>query len=126
MQSRATTVDDYIAELPEARRPAVERLRSLFKKSAPTATECMRYGLPSYELGELLCSLAAQKQHYSLYVMDTKLLERFQLGRLSVGKACIRFRKAEDAPWDVLGRILLEAASRRTRGVTEAACDGRP
>jgi hypothetical protein len=44
----------------------------------------MRYGLPSYEVAELLCALATQKQHYSLYVMDTKLVEQFrpQLGKL--------------------------------------------
>jgi uncharacterized protein YdhG (YjbR/CyaY superfamily) len=125
VQSKATTVDQYLAELPEARRACMTQLRVLIREAAPTATECMRYGVPSYEVGELLCSVAAQKQHYSLYVMDTKLLDRFrsQLGKLSVGKGCIRFRKLEDAPVGLLRQILSEAAARRVKGVTKAACD---
>jgi len=125
MQSRAATVDAYLAELPDERRNVMRQLRSLIRKSAPGATECMRYGMPSYELGELLCAIAAQKGHYSLYVMDTKLVERFrpQLGKLSVGKGCIRFKKVEAAPLDLLSQIVSEAASRRSRGVTVTPCD---
>ncbi len=127
MQSKATTVEQYLAELPDARRATMAQLRTLIRESAPTATECMRYGVPSYELGELLCSVAAQKQHYSLYLMDTKLLDRFrpQLGKLSVGKGCIRFRKLEDAPLPLLRQIVSEAAARRSKGVTKAPCDER-
>jgi uncharacterized protein YdhG (YjbR/CyaY superfamily) len=125
VQSKAKTVDGYIAELPGERQTAMRQLRGIIRKSAPDATEGMQYGMPSYALGELLCSVAAQKGHYSLYVMDTKLVERFRplLGKLSVGKGCIRFRKLEDAPLDVFGRIIAEAASRRTKGVTTAPCD---
>jgi uncharacterized protein YdhG (YjbR/CyaY superfamily) len=82
----------------------------------------MRYGMPGYEMGELLCAIAAQKQHYSLYVMDPELVGRFrpQLGKLSVGKGCIRFRKIEDAPLQLLSQIISEAARRRSRGVKTA------
>jgi uncharacterized protein YdhG (YjbR/CyaY superfamily) len=127
MQSKATSVDGYLKELPEERRRVMKQLRGLVRKSAPAATECMRYGMPCYELGELLCSMAAQKGYYALYVMDGKLVDRFrpQLGKLSVGKGCIRFKRVEDVPLDVLGQILSEAASRRARGVTETPCDGR-
>lgn len=100
----------------------MRQLRRLIRKSAPATVECMRYGMPSYEMGELLCAIAAQKQHYSVYVMDPKLVERFRtrLGKLSVGKGCIRFRKVEDAPLELLGRIISEAARRRTSGVKTA------
>jgi uncharacterized protein YdhG (YjbR/CyaY superfamily) len=127
VQSRAATVDQYLAELPEARRSTMTQLRALIREVAPTARECMRYGVPSYEMGELLCAVAAQKQHYSLYVMDAKLLDRFraQLGKLSVGKGCIRFRKLEDAPLPLVRKILSEAAARRMKGVTKAPCDER-
>jgi uncharacterized protein YdhG (YjbR/CyaY superfamily) len=127
MQSKATTVDAYLKELPEERRLVMKQLRGLVRKSAPAASECMRYGMPCYELGELLCAMAAQKGYYSVYVGDGKLLDRFrpQLGKLSVGKGCIRFKRVEEVPLDVLGQILSEAATRRAQGVTEAPCDGR-
>jgi uncharacterized protein YdhG (YjbR/CyaY superfamily) len=126
MQSKATTVEAYLKELPEERRRVMKQLRGLVRKSAPAATECMRYGMPCYELGELLCAMAAQKGYYALYVGDGKLVDRFrpQLSKLSVGKGCIRFKKLEELPLDVVGQLLSEAASRRTRGVTTAACDG--
>src|SRR5450631_2130767 len=125
MQSKATTVEAYLKELPEERRRVMKQLRGLVRKSAPAATECMRYGMPCYELGELLCAMAAQKGYYALYVGDGKLVDRFrpQLSKLSVGKGCIRFKKLEELPLDVVGQLLSEAASRRTRGVTRAACD---
>ena len=126
MQSKATTVEAYLKELPEELRRVMKQLRGLVRKSAPAATECMRYGMPCYELGELLCAMAAQKGYYALYVGDGKLVDRFrpQLSKLSVGKGCIRFKKLEELPLDVVGQLLSEAASRRTRGVTTAACDG--
>ena len=125
MQSKAKTVDAYIAELPEEQRGVVKRLRGLVKESAPRATECMRYGMPSFELGDLFCSFAAQKGHYALYVMDTQLVDRFRprLGKLSVGKGCIRFKKVDELPMEIVRRLLAEAATRRGRGVTEAPCD---
>jgi uncharacterized protein YdhG (YjbR/CyaY superfamily) len=125
VQSKAKTVDGYLAELPEERRAVLALLRGLIRKSMPNATEDMQYGMPCYSLGALVCSVAAQKGHYSLYVHDAKAVGRFrsQLGKLSVGKGCIRFRKTEDVPLDVLSRILSTAASRRTSGKTAQPCD---
>jgi uncharacterized protein YdhG (YjbR/CyaY superfamily) len=124
VQSKAKTVAGYLAELPEERRAVVAQLRSLIRKAAPTAKEGMQYGMPCYSIGELLCAVAAQKGHYSLYT-DAKAVEHFRskLGKLSVGKGCIRFRKAEDVPLDVLSRIISMAASRRTSGKTVHPCD---
>ncbi len=125
MQSKAKTVDSYLAQLPAERRKVVALLRGLIRKSVPKATEDMQYGMPCYSLGATLCAVAAQKGHYSVYVHDAKAVERFrsQLGKLSVGKGCIRFRKAEELPLDILSKILSTAASRRTSGQTTKACD---
>lgn len=125
MQSKAKTVERYLAELPAERREAVTLLRGLILKSVPNATEDMQYGMPCYSLGATLCAVAAQKGHYSLYVHDAKAVEHFrsQLGKLSVGKGCIRFRKTEEVPLEILSRILSTAARRRTSGQTTEACD---
>lgn len=118
MQSKAKTVDAYLAELPEERRKVVALLRDLIRKSVPNAKEDMQYGMPCYSLGAMVCAVAAQKGHYSLYVNDAKAVERFrsQLGKLSVGKGCIRFRKTEGLPLETIGHILSAAASRRASG----------
>lgn len=125
MQSKAKTVEGYLAELPEERRAVLALLRGLIRKSAPTATEGMEYGMPCYSIGAPLCAVAAQKGHYSVYVSDATAVNCFrtQLGKLNVGKGCIRFRKTEDVPLDVLSRIISMAASRRISGKTAQPCD---
>lgn len=53
----------------------------------------------------------------ALYCCDV-LLEQYrpQLGKLSCGKGCIRFRKLEDLPMDVISSLLKELAKRRMKG----------
>jgi hypothetical protein len=61
-------------------------------------------------------ALAAQKNHYALYLMavygdpagEAQLREAFaQAGKkLDMGKSCVRFRKLEDVPLDVIGEII--------------------
>ena len=120
MQSSATTVDEYLAELPDDRRSAIEALRALIKKVAPDAVEVMRYGMPGYELGGvILASLASQKRYLALYVCDAGVVDahRERLGKLDCGKGCIRFRKLADLPLGVAADILRSAADRRRAGM---------
>src|SRR5712692_596434 len=76
MQSKAKTVAEYLAELPEERRAALDRLRKLVRKIAPKAVEGMQYGMPFYQLdGEPLVAFAAQKNYLAIYVGDCHLVE---------------------------------------------------
>jgi uncharacterized protein YdhG (YjbR/CyaY superfamily) len=117
MQSKAATVDGYLDEIPADRRSALGVLRTLILEIAPTARETMLYGMPVYLLNELYCAFASQKQYMALYCCDD-LLEQYrpQLGKLSCGKGCIRFRKLEDLPMDVISSLLKELAKRRMKG----------
>lgn len=116
MQSKAKTVDEYLAEAPAERREALAALRKLIRKASPRAEETMLYGMPAYTLsGEMLCGFASQKNHLALYCCETEVVEehRAELGKLDCGKGCIRFRKLEELPLDVITAILRETAARR-------------
>jgi uncharacterized protein YdhG (YjbR/CyaY superfamily) len=107
---RSEAVDAYLAGLAPDRREALSNLRQIILDAAPGAKETMRYRMPTYEYGDgVLCSLASQKHYMSLY-MDTGLVEqhRGELGGLSVGKSCIRFRQLEDLPLETVRVILRE------------------
>jgi uncharacterized protein YdhG (YjbR/CyaY superfamily) len=119
MQSQARTVDAYLAEVPPTRRPALATLRKLIRKIAPAAEETMRYGLPTYLLGDMFCALASQKHYMALYCRE-EVVDRYRsrLDALSCGKSCIRFRQLEDLPMTVISSILREAARLHT-GRTE-------
>lgn len=113
MQSKATTVPAYLDELPPERKAELTTLRSVIREAAPAAAETMRYGMPTYEMGEMLCAFAAQKNYLALYV-DPAVVEahRTELGGLDVGKSCIRFRTLDQLPLGVVRTMVAEAARR--------------
>ena len=125
MQSKARTVPAYIAELSAEPRRDLSKLRALIREVAPTAVECMRYGLPGYDQGGLLCAFAAQRNYLAFYLLDPEVVEKFRprLGGLSSGKGCIRFRRFAELPVEVVRRMLAEAVRRRDTGITSGPCD---
>lgn len=132
MTSKATTVEQYIAELPEDRKKAITELRKVIKKNLPKGfKEAMGYGmigyvvphsiyLPGYhctpELPLPFMSIASQKNFIAVYHMcvygDTKLAKWFvdeyaklNIGKLDMGKSCIRFKNPEKIPYKLIGEL---------------------
>jgi uncharacterized protein YdhG (YjbR/CyaY superfamily) len=120
MQSKAATAKAYLDELPEDRRKALSKLRTLIRKTAPDAVEEMQYGMIVYTMGSVLFGLASQKGYMALYA-DTVVVEahRHRLGKLNCGKSCIRFRNLDELPLDAVTDILAESFQRRKAGATE-------
>ena len=70
MQSKAATVDAYIAEAPPERCDALALLRRLCREELPGFEETMLYGMPSYMRGgEVEVAFASQKAYVSLYIL---------------------------------------------------------
>jgi len=115
MQSKATTVSQYLDELPPERRAALTKLRKLVRKIAPDAVESMQHGMASYAMGEMLFALASQKAYLALYVCEAAAVEAHREGLkgLNCGKGCIRFQSLEELPLDVVSDILQDAVQRR-------------
>ena len=129
VQSKAETVDQYLEELPPERREVISTVRKAILESLPHGyTESMNWGMISYEIPLEdypdtynkqplnYLALAAQKNHYSLYMMgvyqdpdqETKLKEGFKKAgkKLDMGKSCVRFRKLDDIPLDVIRELI--------------------
>ena len=129
VQSKASTVDDYLAELPEERRAVVSTVRDVIRRNLPKGyAETMGYGMIAYCIplerypdtynGQPLCyaGLAAQKNNYSLYLMgaytDPKQEEAIRKAfekagkKLDMGKSCIRFKTPDDLPLADLGKVI--------------------
>lgn len=132
MQSKASTVDAYIAELPEDRQHAITLLRKEIKKNLPKGfTEGMGYGMIGYVVPHSLyppgyhcdpklplpfMSIASQKNFIAVYHMglyaDEALLKWFTeeyaasgAGKLDMGKSCIRFKKPDTIPVGLIGKL---------------------
>ncbi|MFD4353214.1 iron chaperone [Nocardia sp. NPDC058518] len=112
VQSKATDVATYLAELPDARREAVTRLRELCLTELTGFTEVMSHGMPAYErdgTGEV--AFASQKQYISVYLLRSDVRAAFadRLADHDMGKGCLRFRKEPD--YDLVRDLLRAIAS---------------
>lgn len=128
-RSAASTVEEYLAELPEERRRVVSTVRDAVLHHLPEGyRESMAYGMIGYSVplerypvtynGQPLsfAALAAQKNYYALYLTcvygspqrERELREAFAAAgkKLDMGKSCIRFKSADDLPLDAIGRII--------------------
>jgi hypothetical protein len=126
---RAETVEKYLATFPPDRRAALETIRNVIRKNLPPGfEEGMQYGMIGYYVplsrypttynGQALgaVALASQKGYMSLYLMsvygDPKLKAWFEGAyraagkKLDMGKSCVRFKKVEDVPLDVIGEVI--------------------
>lgn len=125
--TKAKTVSEYLANVPSERKELVIFLHNFIKKSAPKLKSHFAYNMLGY--GSFLyknykkesimwptIALANQKNYVSVYVcaVDGKqyLAEKYrsELGKVSVGKSCIRFKKLEDVNLPTLKRVIQLAA----------------
>ncbi len=113
VSSHAATVDEYIDELEGERREAVIRLRQVLKGAIPDLRETMSHGMPYYTKGDDYYAIASQKHYLSLYVSDMELLTRYRgrLGKVNLGKSCVRFRRLENIDLNVVRDMLQEMDS---------------
>ncbi|MEP7255420.1 MAG: DUF1801 domain-containing protein [Ferruginibacter sp.] len=132
MQSKATTVEQYLKELPADRQEPISKLRNIILKNLPKGfKEGMGYGMIGYYVPHSVypngyhcnpkdplpfMNLASQKNFIAVYHMclygDPKLLKWFTdeyakaaVGKLNMGKACIRFKKPENIPYKLIGEL---------------------
>jgi hypothetical protein len=132
MQSKEHTVEAYINSLPEERKLPMMNLRNILLKSIPKGfKEEMSYGMIGYvvphslypkgyhcspELPLPFLSVASQKNFIAIYHMGMyekpELLNWFTneyaqrvKGKLDMGKSCIRFKKPENIPFDLIGEL---------------------
>lgn len=132
MQSIAISPDQYFEELPIERKEAMNRLRRVVLDNLPQGfEETMNYGMPGYviphskypdgyhcdpKLPLPFLNIASQKNYIAFYHLgiyaNQKLLSwftdefpRYSEHKLDMGKSCIRFKKVDDIPFDLLGKL---------------------
>ena len=117
-----TSVEDYLAALPEASPAALEKLRKTIKAAAPDATETISYQIPTFtDHGRSLVSYAAFKDHCSLFPASQAVKDALgdELKPYVTGKATIRFHPDKPLPDALVKRIVKarieENAARRRR-----------
>ena len=95
--SRPASIDDYLAEVSDEQRVALERLRKTIRAAAPQAEECISYGIAAFRHHGMLVGFGATKTHCAFYLMSASTLDDFRedVDGLDVGKGTIRFQPAK-------------------------------
>ncbi len=137
MQSKAATVDQYLAELPADRRAAIQTVREVILMNLDKDyEEGMSYGMIGYFVPHRIypagyhcdprqplpfINLASQKNHMAVYMMsiygtggeaDFRAKWARSGKKLDMGKCCIRFKKVEDLALDVIGEAIRRVPAR--------------
>jgi uncharacterized protein YdhG (YjbR/CyaY superfamily) len=148
MQSKAATPEEYLSSLPEERRIVLSNLRKTALKNLPKGfKEEMAYGMLTYVVPHSLyakgyhcdpkqalpfISIASQKNFVALYHMgiygDKKLSDWFVneyakhcKTKLDMGKSCIRFKRMDDIPYDLIAELAKKISPQKWIEMYEAA-----
>ncbi len=107
MKYEVSTIEEYLEAIPPERKQIMIKLIALVKEYFPGIEGNMQYNMPTFDP---ICAIASQKHHISLYIHRIDLVEKYrtELGKLKVGKSCIRFKKLEQLPAQTIRNILNE------------------
>ncbi len=132
MQIQASTPDEYINKIPSERQDVLSKLRKIILKNLPKDfEEQMSYGMIGYVVPHSIypsgyhcdpklplpfMSIASQKNFVAVYHMgvyaDKKLMDWFLKeypkhsdAKLDMGKSCIRFKKMDKIPYELIGQL---------------------
>lgn len=138
MRYEAASPKEYIDQLPEDRKKVIKKMRAVIRKNLPPKfKEQMSYGMIGYVIPHSVypdgyhcdpslplpfMSIASQKGFVALYHMgiyaNPKLLKWFQTeykkrvpSRLDMGKSCIRFKKLDEIPYDLIGELVAKMSA---------------
>lgn len=133
MQYEVKSPAEYVKAIPDDRQPAIKKLRSVIRKNLPKGfKETMQYKMISYVVPHSIypdgyhckptdalpfISIASQKNfvalyHLGIYAMP-KILKWFvkefpkhTKQKLDMGKSCVRFKKMDDIPYELIGELM--------------------
>lgn len=129
MRSEAKTIDEYIRSLPDDRASQIDRVRKTILENLPEGyEETMNWGMICYQVPLevypdtynkqplMYAALASQKNHMAVYLSGLYMFEdkaksfhasyRETGKRMDIGKSCVRFKKLEDLPLELIGHAI--------------------
>ena len=133
MQSSAKSPEEYLDSLPDDRKPVMEKLRNTIIENLPKGfQDSMGYGMLGWSVPHAMypkgyhcdpkiplpfLSIASQKNFIAVYHMgiysDPDLLNwftseypKYVKTKLDMGKSCIRFKKPDQIPFELIGELV--------------------
>lgn len=146
MQYKASDATDYISQLPEERQAAMKKLRAVIKKNIPKGfKEGVGYGMMGWSVPHSIypagyhckpedplpfMGIASQKNFIAVYHMGIYAIPslhkwfvtehaKASAKKLDMGKSCLRYKKPEDIPYDLIGELATKITVEEWIGIYE-------
>ncbi|HQR93447.1 MAG TPA: DUF1801 domain-containing protein [Sediminibacterium sp.] len=104
----AENIDSYIALFPSNVQKSLKHLRKLIKKLVPTATEAIKYGMPTFVLQGNLVHFAAYQHHIGFYPAPDVITHfENQLKPFQTSKGAIQFPINEPLPYELIEQMVI-------------------
>ncbi len=102
------SVDEHISTFPSEKQEILEKIRDTIHKACPTATETIRYGIPTFQLnGKNMVHFAGYEGHIGFYPSPNGIDEfKKELEPYAKGKGTIQFSWDKDIPYDLITMIV--------------------
>jgi len=152
MTSTAKTVEEYLAGLPPDRRTAISAVRDVILANLPGGyEEVMQYGMIGYVVPHSIypagyhcdpskplsyAMLGSQKNHMAIYLCtvyghketESWFRKTYEATgkKLDMGKSCVRFKKIEQLPLEVIGQVIARTPVDKYIACIEQVLNGRP
>ncbi len=110
MAGKPGTIDGYLAALSADKRAVLQKIRRAVRAAAPTAEECISYGLPAFRLdGKPLVAFGAATNHCSFFPMSAKTVAAHadELEGYDTSKGTIRFPPGKPLPATLVRKLVL-------------------
>ncbi len=101
------SIDEYISGFPKETQLILEKIRKAIREEAPSATEKISYGMPTFYLNGNLVHFAAFKNHIGFFPAPSGI-DKFEkeLSRYKTGKGTLQFKYDKEIPFDLIGKIV--------------------
>jgi len=104
----AKNIDSYIAEFPTKVQSSLKKLRKLIKQLVPSATEDIKYGMPTFVLQGNLVHFAAYQHHIGFYPTPAVIVHfEKDLTPYQTSKGAIQFPINEPLPFELIEQMVI-------------------
>ena len=106
-KGQPTTIDEYIAQFPEAVQQILVKIRAVIKESAPEAVEKISYQMPGFYLNGFLVSFAVWKHHIGFYPRSSEMEASIdELSAYKGTKGSVHFPLDEPMPYELISKLV--------------------
>jgi len=113
--SSAKTVDEFVAEAPEAARATVEQIRTIIKQAVPEADETMGYGKPYYKYYGWMTGITLYTKHLGVEIWDGLSADdraELEAAGYKTGSKNFQIQYGQEIPAALLTRLVQAQAKR--------------